>query len=118
MVKYTKKLCDKYGISYDRGKPLHSLFGEYVNYLRQHRFIESQMTEKILKHSTKILEDFNYVRNHQSLAHDNPILNYHESVLIFNNVSSAIKFIEAIEAEQSEVDEQEEVQAEWDEISF
>lgn len=118
MVKYTKKLCDKYGISYDRGKPLHSLFGEYVNYLRQHRFIESQMTEKILKHSTKIMEDFNYVRNHQSLAHDNPILNYHESVLIFNNVSSAIKFIEAIEAEQSEVDEQEEVQAEWDEISF
>lgn len=116
MVKYTKKLCDKYGISYDRGKPLHSLFGEYVNYLRQHRFIESQMTEKILKHSTKILEDFNYVRNHQSLAHDNPILNYHESVLIFNNVSSAIKFIEAIEAEQSEVDEQDEVQAEWDEI--
>lgn len=118
VVKYTKKLCDKYGISYDRNKPLHSLFGEYVNYLRQHRFIESQMTEKILKHSTKILEDFNYVRNHQSLAHDNPILNYHESVLIFNNVSSAIKFIEAIEAEQSEVDEQEEVQAEWDEISF
>ena len=118
MVKYTKKLCDKYGISYDRGKPLHSLFGEYVNYLRQHRFIESQMTEKILKHSTKILEDFNYVRNHQSLAHDNPILNYHESVLIFHNVSSAIKFIEAIEAEQSEVDEQDEVQAEWDEIPF
>lgn len=118
VVKYTRQQCNKYGISYDRDKALHSLFGEYVNYLRQHRFIESQMTEKILKNSTKILEDFNYVRNHQSLAHDNPILNYHESVLIFNNVSSAIKFIEAIEAEQSEVDEQEEVQAEWDEISF
>ncbi|MEG4227533.1 abortive infection family protein [Microcoleus sp. N9_B2] len=118
MVKYTKKLCDKHGISYDKNKPLHSLFGEYVNYLRQHRFIESQMTEKILKHSTKILEDFNHVRNHKSLAHDNPILNYHESVLIFNNVSSAIKFIEAIEAEQSEVDEQDEVQAKWDEIPF
>jgi len=118
MVKYTKKLCDKHGISYDRGKPLHSLFGEYVNYLRQNRFIESQMTEKILKHSTKILDDFNHVRNHQSLADDNPILNYHESVLIFNNVSSAIKFIEAIEKERSEVDEQDEVQPKWDEISF
>ncbi|MEG4580333.1 abortive infection family protein [Microcoleus sp. MON1_C5] len=118
MVKYTKKLCDKHGISYDKNKPLHSLFGEYVNYLRQHRFIESQITAKILKHSTKILEDFNHVRNHQSLAHDNPILNYHESVLIFTNVSSAIKFIEAIEAEKSEVDEQNKVQAEWDEISF
>jgi len=118
VVKYTKKLCDKYGISYDRNKPLHSLFGEYVKYLRQNRFIESEMTERILKSSISILESFNDVRNYKSLAHDNPILNYHESVLIFNNVSSAIKFIEAIEAEQSEVDEQDEVQAEWDEIPF
>lgn len=118
VVKYTRKLCDKHGISYDREKALHSLFGEYVKYLRKNRFIESEMTERILKSSISILESFNDVRNNQSLAHDNPILNYHESVLIFNNVSSAIKFIEAIEAEQSEVDEQDEVQAEWDEIPF
>lgn len=118
VVKYTKKLCDKYGISYDKNKPLHSLFGEYVKYLRQNGFIKSQMTERILKSSISILESFNDVRNNQSLAHDNPILNYHESVLIFNNVSSAIKFIEAIEKEKSEVDEQDEVQAEWDEIPF
>jgi hypothetical protein len=118
VVKYTRKLCDKHGISYDREKALHSLFGEYVKYLRKNRFIESEMTERILKSSISILESFNDVRNYKSLAHDNPILNYHESVLIFNNVSSAIKFIEAIEAEQSEVDEQDEVQAEWDEIPF
>jgi len=118
VVKYTKKLCDKYGISYDKNKPLHSLFGEYVNYLKQNGFIKSQMTARILKYSTKILESFNDVRNNQSLAHDNPILNYHESVLIFNNVSSAIKFIEALGKEKSDVDEQDEVQAEWDEISF
>jgi len=118
VVKYTKKLCDKHGMSYDKNKPLHSLFGEYVKYQRQNRFIESEMTERILKSSISILESFNDVRNNKSLAHDNPILNYHESVLIFNNVSSAIKFIEAIEAEQSGVDEQDEVQAEWDEIPF
>jgi len=118
VVKYTRKLCDKHGISYDKEKALHSLFGEYVKYLRKNRFIESEMTERILKSSISILESFNDVRNYKSLAHDNPIWNYHESVLIFNNVSSAIKFIEAIEAEQSEVDEQDEVQAEWDEIPF
>ncbi|MEG5094601.1 abortive infection family protein [Microcoleus sp. B13-B6] len=118
VVKYTRQQCDKYGISYDRDKALHSLFGEYVKYLIKNGFIKSQMTERILKSSISILESFNHVRNDQSLAHDNPILNYHESVLIFNNVSSAIKFIEAIEKERSEVDEQDEVQAEWDEISF
>lgn len=118
VVKYTKKLCDKHEISYDKNKPLHSLFGEYVNYLKQNGFIESQMTARILKYSTKILDSFNDVRNNRSLAHDNPILNYHESVLIFNNVSSAIKFIESIEKEKLEVDEQDEVQAEWDDIPF
>lgn len=118
VVKYTRSLCDKHGISYDRKKPLHSLFGEYVKYLRQNNLIESQMTERILKSSIGILESFNDVRNNKSLAHDNPILNYHESILIFNNVSSAIKFIEAIEKRNSEVDGQDEVQAEWDEIPF
>jgi hypothetical protein len=118
VVKYTRKLCDKHGISYDIKKPLHSLFGEYVKYLRQNNLIESQMAERILKSSIGILESFNDVRNNKSLAHDNPILNYHESILIFNNVSSAIKFIESIEKENSEVDGQDEVQAEWDEIPF
>ena len=118
VVKYTRQQCNKYGISCDRDKALHSLFGEYVKYLIQNGFIKSQMTQRILKSSISILESFNDVRNNQSLAHDNPILNYHESVLIFNNVSSAIKFIEAIEKERSEVDEQDEVQAKWDEISF
>lgn len=118
VVKYTRQQCGKYGISYDRDKALHSLFGEYVKYLIQNGFIESEMTKRILKSSISILESFNDVRNYQSFAHDNPILNYHESVLIFNNVSSAIKFIEAIEKERSEVDEQDEVQAKWDEISF
>ncbi len=107
VVKYTRRLCDKHEISYDRSKPLHSLYGEYVRYLRQNGLIESQMAERILKSSISILESFNDVRNNRSLTHDNPILNYHESVLIFNNVSSAIKFIEAIEKGNSGVDERE-----------
>jgi hypothetical protein len=118
VVKYTRRLCNKHGINHDKNKPLHSLFGEYVNYLRQNNLIESEMTKTILKSSIKILEYFNDVRNNKSLAHDNPVLNYHESILIFNNISSAIKFIESIEKENSEVDERDEVQVEWDEIPF
>jgi hypothetical protein len=118
VVKYTRRLCDKHGISYNRNKPLHSLYGEYVKYLRQNDLIESQMAERILKSSISILESFNDVRNNRSLAHDNSILNYHESILIFNNVSSAIKFIEAIEEENSDVDEQKGIQAEWEDIPF
>jgi hypothetical protein len=56
IVKYIRQLCEKHGIEHDRNKPLHSLFGEYVKYLKQHDRIESQMTERILKTSISILE--------------------------------------------------------------
>ena len=54
-----------------------------------------------MKASISILEAFNEVRNNQSFAHDNNILNYHESILIFNNVASAIKFLQSMETDKS-----------------
>ena len=98
VVKYVRVLCQKRGISVEREKPLHSLFGEYVKRLKEDGMIESEMTERILKSSISVMEAFNRVRNEQSLAHDNPVLNYNESLLIFNHVASAIKFIAAVEA--------------------
>ena len=103
VVKYIRTLYQKHGITLDSSKPLHSIFGEYVKYLRQNGIIESDMTERILKMSISIMESFNDVRNNQSLAHDNPALNYDESILIFNNISNTIRFIETIEAKISDV---------------
>jgi Abortive infection C-terminus len=97
VVKYVRVLCEKNGIETDREKPLHSLFGEYIKELRKLGLIESEMTERILKSSISILEAFNQVRNERSLAHDNPMLNYNESLLIFNNLASSIRFLSAIE---------------------
>jgi len=97
VVKYVRLLCKKHGSAADRDKALHSLFGEYIKQLKKSGCIESEMTERILKSSISILEAFNHVRNEQSLAHDNPVLNYSESLLIFNHVASSIRFITAIE---------------------
>ena len=44
-----------------------------------------------------IMEAFNRVRNEQSLAHDNKVLGYDESLLILGHVTSSIRFIEAVE---------------------
>lgn len=55
------------------------------------------MTERIIKSSISVLEAFNDMRNNKSLAHDNPILNYEESLLIFNHVASSIRFIKSLE---------------------
>ena len=100
VVKYRRQRCEKHGISAPREKPLHSLVGEYVKHMKTEGRIESAMTERILKSSISVMEAFNRVRNEQSLAHDNPILNYDESLLIFNHVASAIRFMETLEQEE------------------
>ena len=66
------------------------------------------------------MDAFNDVRNNKSFAHDNPILNYSESVLIFNNVTNSIKFIEIIEdkkrQEKNKITNEENVS--WDDFPF
>ncbi len=96
-IKFTRSLCEKHGIAIERDKPLHSLFGEYVKKLKELKLIESPMTERILKSSISVLDAFNDVRNNKSLAHDNEVLNRNESLLILNHVTSAIRFIWALE---------------------
>lgn len=97
VVRYIRVLCKERGISTEKAKPLHSLFGEYVKRLKEQGLIDSDMTERILKSSISTMEAFNRVRNERSFAHDNPLLNYDESLLIFNHVASAIRFIGALE---------------------
>jgi hypothetical protein len=98
VIKYVRTLCEARGIEVNRDKALHSIFGEYVKRLRDAGHLKSVMTERIIKSSISVLESFNDVRNNQSLAHDNPILNYEESLLIFNHVASSIRFIKSLEA--------------------
>jgi hypothetical protein len=98
VMKYLRTVCANRGVEINRDKALHSIFGEYVKRLRDAGLLESLMTERILKSSISVLEAFNDVRNNKSLAHDNPILNYEESLLIFNHVSSSVRFIKSLEA--------------------
>ncbi len=92
-VAFMRSLCEKHGIKVDRDEPLHSLYGKYVKKLKELNLIESPMTERILKSSISILDAFNDVRNNKSLAHDNPVLNRNESLLILQHVTTAIKFV-------------------------
>lgn len=103
VVRFTRTLCEKRGIVVARDKPLHSLFGEYVKRLRSDGVLASEMALRILKSSISILEAFNDVRNNRSLAHDNPLLDYDESLLIFNHVAASIRFIRSIEVRTNAV---------------
>lgn len=100
LMKYFRALFKKHNIEIEKQRPLHSLVGQYVKTLREKNAIESEMTERILKSSISVMEAFNKVRNDQSYAHDNKVLNYNEALLIFNHVSSSIRFIESLEKEK------------------
>lgn len=97
VMKFIRKLCDSHSVVYNKEESLNAIFGKYVKFIVDSGKIESLMTEKILKYSINVLDAFNDIRNNKSLAHDNKILNYSESLLIFNNVANSIKFIETIE---------------------
>lgn len=96
--RYIRELCELHNIPFSKSDSLNSVFGKYIKFLVNSKQIDSPMAEVILKYSINIMEAFNDIRNNRSFAHDNPILNYQESVLIFNNLSNTIKFIESIES--------------------
>ena len=116
VVKYVRQLCDNHGLTHDKDEPVNSLFGKYIKHLTTNKLIDSLMAEKILKFSINIIDAFNDVRNNKSFAHDNPILNYSESILIFNNISNTIKFIETIENKIQKSKQPE--QADWSDLPF
>lgn len=104
IVKYIRFLCRKHNLTYDiMNAPLHAVFGMYVKHLRQKGFIKSEMTDYLLKSSIKTLESFNHVRNKLTLAHDNPLLDYHESMFIFKSITNLVKLIESIEQQEAVV---------------
>lgn len=114
--RYLRELCEKHQIKFDKSDSLNAVFGKYVKFIVDNKHIESVMAEKILKYSINVLDAFNDIRNNRSFAHDNPILNYQESVLIFNNVSNTIKYIESIEHRNLKIKEPEQV--DWKDLPF
>lgn len=97
VTRYLRVLCEQRGITAPPDKPLHSLMGEYIRSLRAKDEIASDMTERILKSSISTLEAFNWVRNNQSFAHPSTVLNYEESLFVYNHITALVRFIEAIE---------------------
>lgn len=119
VMKYIRLLCENHKIEIKKGESLNAIFGKYVKFIIANDKIESQMTERILKYSIHVIEAFNDIRNNRSFAHDNQILNYSESVLIFNNVTNSIKFIETIEKTIEKENNVEQTEtADWDDLPF
>jgi len=118
LVGYIRSLCTKHEIEYEKKESLNAIFGKYIKTLVKLKKIESEMTIKILKFSISILDSFNFIRNNKSLAHDNEsIADYSESILIFNNINSLVKFIQELE-EKFDADKITVEPDTWDDLPF
>lgn len=97
MIKFLKELCKSHGVTIDKDETVNALFGKYIKAVKAKGWIASPMAEKIVQFSFQVIDAFNDIRNNKSFAHDNPVLNYDESVLIFSNVSATVKFLQSLE---------------------
>jgi hypothetical protein len=90
-------LLDQRGISWEKDEPLHSRVGKYVKALDQQRPLRD-VTKQIAKSSIIVFERYNHVRNNQSFAHDNEVVDEVEARFIYDAISAFLRFIRGVEA--------------------
>ncbi len=96
--KKTRLLLEAKGETAHKNEALHSRIGKYIKILA-YEGDRSEMTIQILKNSISIFEKFNGVRNDQSLAHDNDLIEAKEARFIFESVLCVLKFMKSIDNE-------------------
>jgi hypothetical protein len=90
-------LLDTRGVTWERAEPLQSRVGKYVKALSQDRVLR-EVTTQIIKNAIGVFDMFNHVRNNQSLAHDNELLDQAEARFIYDSVTAILRFVKSIEA--------------------
>lgn len=89
-------LLERDGVEFNHNDALHARAGRYINCLRQSGQI-GEYSAKIAKSVVQVMEQFNHVRNHQSLAHDNEMLSLAEGRYVFETVLSLLRFIKSLD---------------------
>jgi hypothetical protein len=92
-VKVLRAIGAKYEIPCENDKAIHAVMGQYVNRLRQNDEFKTGMTRTILTTVTRVMAEFNDVRNNWSHAHDNPVVDPEEALLICTHVCASLRFI-------------------------
>jgi hypothetical protein len=94
-------LLDMRGVEWTRDEPLHSRVAKYVKAVNLEQPLQ-EMTLQILKNAIGVFDKFNYVRNNQSLAHDNNLLHKAEARFIFDSVSAVLRFVKSVDTARFE----------------
>ncbi len=100
-VKYLRKVCETHDIETrdekDNFFSLQSLAGKLKKYYEGIEVLQSGFALQAIKVSISLFESFNTVRNDQSYAHDNHVLQGNEAEYVVRIVSATLNLIEQIE---------------------
>jgi hypothetical protein len=87
-----------HGVTWDQIELLHSRFGKYVKTLDQKRTLRD-LTQQILKNGNGVFDKLNHLRNSQSLAHDNVLVDAAEPRVIYDSITAILQFIKTVESD-------------------
>lgn len=100
-VKYLRKVCETHDIEIrdEKGNfiSLQSLAGKLKKYYEGIEILQSGFALQAIKASISLFESFNTVRNDQSYAHDNRVLQGNEAEYVVRIVSATLNLIEQTE---------------------
>lgn len=100
-TEFLRNICIKHGINTldDHGNelPLHSLAGMIKKWYATSDYFESEFAVIAIQNTINIFEKFNSIRNSQSAAHPNEILNKAEAMYAVKIIAETLTFIEKIE---------------------
>jgi Abortive infection C-terminus len=97
-MKKFSHLLDIRGITWDHKEPLQNRVGKYVKALSHERQLRD-VTSQIIKSAIGIFDKFNHVRNNESLAHDNELLDQAEARFNYDAITAFLRFVKSIEAQ-------------------
>lgn len=100
-AEYLRVICDSHDIPTANAKgehyPLNSILGSLLKFYRDNSLVQSEFSLIALRNSIDLFSKYNSVRNDQSYAHPNEVLNKAEATYVVQIVSSTLTLIEQIE---------------------
>lgn len=83
--------------------PLHSLVGMLKKKYEQEEIFQSSFTPVAIQNSIMIFDRYNAIRNDQSYAHDNPILDSMEAEFAVRIMTDIIAFLDRVETYRKQI---------------
>ena len=100
-TRFLRNVCSKYKIETKNNAgvnlPIHSLMGMLKGYYIENDIIDSTFTIEALKINISLIDKYNNVRNNESFAHDNDVMNKIEAKYAVKTITNLLILIDEIE---------------------